>query len=82
MSDIFGAGSEDLDWTSDLGVSERFRLHIKIILAEVIVKRKQNRKDSEDYNGTGMLQIVTGNFKLMLSIHFPKLAGVVLRNKS
>ena len=24
MSDLFGAGSEDLDWTSDLGVSKPF----------------------------------------------------------
>ena len=24
MSDLFGAGSEDLDWSSDLGVSKPF----------------------------------------------------------
>ena len=28
MSDLFGAGSEDLDWTSDLGVSKPFTFNL------------------------------------------------------
>ena len=42
MSELFGAGSEDLDWTSDLGVSKIFHSFCcakLVLLANNLVKQ-------------------------------------------